>query len=293
MISKFKNAFKKTDIDEKNAFRKQVIGLLKSKFPDFNFVAGEDFEQIKVEGEKDLGLTLGLSNLKSRFLLTSQTSNDLKMLVEEQFASLTSTIDYVKNLSESETWEAVKNKVLLQIMPIEYSDKMPVLSFPIGDEIIIGIAIDDEKTYRYATKDDLVKWQVSEDEVYQTAQTNLSEKTKGIEMMIMPMPTGLVVINTLDSFDAARILLPDLRKFFAEHIGSPFYFGVPNRDFLICFSAESDEETQQNIRNQIKSDFGDRPYPLSKNTFIVDGKNEIKQIDSPSVHSNDNKPNLN
>jgi uncharacterized protein YtpQ (UPF0354 family) len=176
-------------------------------------------------------------------------------------------------------------------MPIEYSNKTPVLHFPLGDEVIIGIAIDDEKSYRYATDKDLETWQVSEDEIYQNALANLDEKTKSIEMMVVPQ--SVVIINTMDSFDAARILLPDLRKFITENLGTPFYFGIPNRDFLICFSAEADEEMQQNIRQQIFTDFGERPYPLSKFTFIVDGKNEIKQLDLPQPSRSENNMNLN
>lgn len=291
MISKFKNAFKKNDLDEKNAFRQQVMEILKKKFPDYSFTDGEDFEQIKVEADKDIGLTIGLTNLKAKFLLSSQTSKDLEAIVEEQFASLQSNVEYIKNLDKEETWESVKSKLLLQIMPIEYGDKMPILHFPLGDEVIIGIAIDDEKSYRYTTEKDLESWQVSAEDVYQTAEQNLSEKTKGIEMMVVP--NNLAIVNTLDSFDAARILLPELRQFFAENLGTPFYFGIPNRDFLICFSAEADEEMQQNIRNQIQNDVGERPYPLSKFIFCVDGKNEIKQLNLPQVNTNKQNMNLN
>jgi uncharacterized protein YtpQ (UPF0354 family) len=291
MISKFKNAFKKSDLDEKNAFRKKVIEILRKKFSEYSFAEGEDFEQIKVETKEDISLTIGLTNLKAKYLLTSQTSQDLETIVEEQFVSLQSNIEYIKNLDKQETWETVKPKLLLQIMPKEFADQTPLLNFPLGDEIIIGIAIDDEKSYRYTTKDDLGKWQVSTDDVYQQAEINLSEKSKGIEMMVVP--NNLVVVNTLDSFDAARILLPELRKFFSENLGSPFYFGVPNRDFLICFSAQSDDEMQQNIRNQIQSDFSERPYPLSKFTFVVDGKNEIKQLDLVETKKSNNLANLN
>jgi hypothetical protein len=112
-------------------------------------------------------------------------------------------------------------------------------------------------------------------------------------MMIAPLPVGLVVVNTSDSFDAARILLPDLRGFFAAQIGSPFFVGIPNRDFLICYSAQTDEKTLKNIRNQIATDYDERPYPLSKNIFIVDGKNEIKQLDLPEFKKDKNLPNLN
>jgi uncharacterized protein YtpQ (UPF0354 family) len=291
MISKFINSFKKTDLDEKNAFRKQVITLLTKKFPNFSFDVGKDSDTIDVKGNEGIDLTLGLTNLKSNFLHTSQTPKDLEDLVNEQFATLELKSEFVKNLEKPESFNDVKSKLILQIMPIEYAGKMPLIQFPLGNQVIVGIAIDDEKFYRYATIKDLETWEVSENEVYQIAETNLNEKSKGIEMMAIP--NNLVIVSTLDGFDAARILLPEMIDVFAKNLGLPFYFGIPNRDFLICFAANADDEMRQNISNQVNTDFDEKPYPLSRYTFIVDGKREIKQIDLRNNPMLGVQPNLN
>jgi hypothetical protein len=288
VASKFTNLFKKTDLDEKNAFRKQVLQILRKRFPQYDFTEGTDFEQITF-GE----LSLGLTNLRAKFLLTSQTQNELENLVIEQFAHLPKSVEYFSKIESQETWEAVKTLVILQIMPVEYADRFSAVNFPLGDEVVIGIVVDDENSYRYTTENDLVTWEVSKDEIYQTALQNLKAKSSDIEMSVIPEPFGLVVINTMDSFDAARILLPALRKFFAEQIGSPFYFGIPNRDFLICFSSTAGEEMQRNIRNQIVNDNAERPYPLSRHIFMVDGKNEIKQLTLAEPGPSHNLLNLN
>jgi hypothetical protein len=272
MISKLSNLFKKSDLDEKAAFRSRVIGILKEIYPKYDFQPGEDVEII-VFGETKLGLT----NLHAKFLLTSQTNFELKELMLEHFSMLEQTLEMVEKL-ENETWEDVKKLVLPQIMPLEYAQKFSALSFPFGDEVIIGIVVDDEKSYRYATREDAEKWNVPEDEFYQSAIENLKERSSNLEMTFVPPPNGLAVVNTMDSFDAARILLPNLRRFFAENLGSPFYFGVPNRDFLICWSKQGDEDFQNSIRRQIASDFGERPYPLSKFAFEVDETSSIRQL---------------
>jgi hypothetical protein len=149
MISKLTNIFKKTDLDEKNAFRKKVIVLLQQKFPNYVFTDGEHFDEITV-GE----IKLGLTNLRAKFLLSSQTSNDLKTLVEEQFGHLPQTFNLVEKLEVQETWEAVKALVLPQIMPIEFAEKFQAMSLPLGDEVAIGCVIDDEKAYRYVIEND-------------------------------------------------------------------------------------------------------------------------------------------
>jgi hypothetical protein len=74
-----------------------------------------------------------------------------------------------------------------------------------------------------------------------------------------------------------------MRAVVAEHIGSPFFAGVPNRDFLICWSATGDREFQEKMRQQISSDFDEQPYPLCRLALIVteDGEIEIAASAKP------------
>ncbi len=103
MISKFKNKFKKSDLDEKNAFCLRVTGILKEIFPNYDFVCDEDAEVIKVNE-----LKLGLTNLYSKFLLTSQTNFELKELIQEHFVSLLNILE-LDETDENLSWDYVKN----------------------------------------------------------------------------------------------------------------------------------------------------------------------------------------
>ena len=46
----------------------------------------------------------------------------------------------------------------------------------------------------------------------------------------------LVMVATNDSFDASRLLHPDLHRLLSKQLGSRFYAGVPASDTLIAFS---------------------------------------------------------
>ncbi|HLA94243.1 MAG TPA: hypothetical protein VK612_00880, partial [Pyrinomonadaceae bacterium] len=81
--------------------------------------------------------------------------------------------------------------------------------------------------------------------------------------------------------DAVRIVDEGLQQLISEQIGSPFYAGVPNRDFLICWSKNNDKEFQNQMRSQISSDFDERPYPLSRNAFEVNAGGKI----TPAIFS--------
>lgn len=271
MISKFKNQFKKSDLDEKNAFCLQVISTLKEIFPNHAFVCDENGEVIKVDE-----LTFGLTNLRSKFLLTSQTGFELKELVGEHFNSLFAFLE--SEVDENASWNSAKTIIMPQLMPVEFISRMPIVSFPFGDEVAIGIVVDSEKSYQYVTQEDLQTWGASEDEIYQLAVKNLMEKSFNLEMTFVPPPNGIVVVDTMDGFDAARVIVPEMQDFFAEKLGSVFYFAVPNRDFLICWSKQGDEEFQTSMKRQITNDFDKRPYPLSKSVFEFDKNEGIGQL---------------
>lgn len=285
MISKFKNQFKKSDLDEKNAFCIQVVGVLQNIFPNHDFVCDENGEVIKVDE-----LKLGLTNLRSKFLLTSQTSFELKELVKEHFSSLFNVLE-LNETDENLSWDSAKSLVTLQLMPIEFVSQMPVINFPFGDEVAVGIVIDGEKSYQYVTSDDLQSWGVSKEEIYQSAIENLMEKSFDLEMTFVPPPNGIVVVDTMDGFDAVRILAPQMQDFFAEKLGDTFHFGIPNRDFLICWSKRGDDEFQKAMKRQIAEDVEEQPYPLSRSIFEFDKNNGISQLkdfDSPEILTTNN-----
>jgi len=279
MISKLKNIYKKSDLDEKNNFRKRVLDILGELFPDLEFATDDDLEVIRTGS-----ITLGLTNLYSKYLLTSQTNIELKELMQEHFAGLLEIAQAVEK-KQNVAWEQAKTLVMPQLMPTEYVERMPVINYTLGEEVCIGIVIDDEKSYSYVTEDNLREWNISDEELYQAAIDNLTAKSQNLELMFVPPPNGFVAIGTMDGFDAARILVPQMVEFFAEKLGSPFYFGIPNRDFLICWSKQGDKDFQKTMRRQISSDFEERPYPLSKYAFEIHENGQIQQ--SEALHTDE------
>lgn len=271
MISKFKNQFKKNDFYEQKFFQNRIFNLLEINFPDFRFVKADDPLIIYWNENK-----LGLSNIYAQFLLTAQTNYELTELVKDHFEKVIESKDLLED--KEQLWEEINNLVLPQLMPVEYSSQFQAVNFPFGEEIHIGFVVDDEKAYQYVTQEALNEWGISDSELWSAGIENLSEKSYDLEMTFVPPPNGIIVINTMDSFDAVRILVPHIQEFIREKLGETFYFGVPNRDFLICWSKHGDKNFQKSIIKQIAADFDERPYPLSKFFFELDKNGEFKQM---------------
>ena len=58
---------------------------------------------------------------------------------------------------------------------------------------------------------------------------------------------NLILFQTMDGYDASRVLLPTLHDRLREYLGSPFAAGIPNRDILLCF--RNDDETVARLRD--------------------------------------------
>ncbi len=273
MPSQFVNKFKQTDPDELRAFQSRVLAVLRDIYPDRQFSRNEDAHSIDSGGAK-----LGLTNIRSHFLLTTQTESDLRTIVAEHFGGVWSDPDLSDRTGLN--WERVESLVLPQLMPADFLQKLELASFEFGGGVVTGMVIDSEKAYSYVTQADLDRWGKTLDEVYAIAVDNLENRSRDLETVAIP--GQLIVVNTMDSFDAARILVPTLRVKFAEFLGSPFNFGVPNRDFLICWSRSADSEFQASMRSQIATDSQERPYPLSGNSFEVTQEGEIRILDEPT-----------
>lgn len=279
MISKFKNLHKKNDLDEKRTFQNQIFDFLTENYSKYDFKKSDD-PLLILCGENELGL----SNIYNNFLLSSQTNYELKQLAEKHFEKVLSFKELFSE--ETETWDEVKSQLFPQLMPIEFKDNFSALSLPFADQVAIGFVVDGEKAYRYVADSDLKNWEVDVSEIQRIAVENLASISGQIEMTYVPPPTAMVVINTMDGFDTVRILDSYLRGFLTEKLGKSFFFGVPNRDFLICWSKSADSEFQKTVRNQISTDFEERPYPLSRNIFELNEHGDILLSDFEQDRNN-------
>jgi len=281
MSSRFVNLFKKDDLDEQRAFQRKVHGMVSQLYPDRIFSLGDD--PLKLESDETV---YGLSNLNAKYLLSDQTPATLEMLIREQFDVVFRSM---APASSDLAWEEARNYLMPQLMPAEFVQMAPValISRPFIDSVVLGLVIDSETSYQYVNVEGRDKWGIEANEIFDAAFENLNQRSQGIELMAFPGENGFFIVNTRDGFDAVRLLSQEMRNLVAEHIGSPFYAGIPNRDFLICWSATGDADFQGKMRQQISTDFDEQPYPLCRLPLSVslDGTIEIAAATKPDARA--------
>jgi hypothetical protein len=238
-------------------FRDHVIDFLRSEYSDVVFEPGVDPRVIRM-GDVELGL----QNLYSTYRVNAIPSVELRDRYRHHFSEIMKRIAADRDY-ENPPWQEANTLLRPQLMPQEYCEQSPVANSSFCEGVAIGIVLDREERYRFVREEDLESWDKTFSDVYERALENLELASSGIPMQSTDGPDRFIGIETKDGFDAARILLPQLREFICQHLGEPFLAGVPNRDFLICWSSDCSQEFQNFAADKIENDFQNQPYELT------------------------------
>ncbi len=141
---------------------------------------------------------------------------------------------------------------------------------PLVPGLCIGYVIDGDRTISYVPWSALKRWHVDIERLHERAIGNLVDRSESMNAHAAQDESGrinLILFQTLDGFDASRLLLPSLHDRLREHLGSPFVAAVPNRDILLCF--RNDGETVDSLRDQINSDFRTMPHQVTNKLLLV------------------------
>jgi uncharacterized protein YtpQ (UPF0354 family) len=168
----------------------------------------------------------------------------------------------------------------LELLVTVRERKLPMLVYrPFLGDLMITYVISEGGRLAYINEQHLERWQVSTHNLHEQAIINLRQRTDELGSYTT---TGegaqrLVIFNTLDGFDATRLLLPDmlatLRGLFPGHM----VIGIPNRDFMILFS-DADNTILANVASQIEADASQHANGLTDRLFTLRG-NEVREYE--------------
>jgi hypothetical protein len=163
-------------------------------------------------------------------------------------------------------FEELRGRVLPMIVSQAVAEESAksMISQPLVPGLCVAYAIDDKRTITYIPPMLFARWQISVDDLHKIALENLVSRSEAIQANAAQDEQGqinLILFQTLDGFDATRLLLPTLHDRLREHLGSPFAAGIPNRDILLCF--RNDDETVDRLREQIGRDYRQMPHHVT------------------------------
>ena len=169
----------------------------------------------------------------------------------------------------SEPWAEVVGKLLPVPKPLAYVEaESRTVKTQWLSGLIIVYAIRGEML-RFVTDWDLTRWGIDPETLHEQAIDNLTQLSWPQRLEGSREPSGgrLILVATNDSFDASRLLHPDLHRLLSGRLGSPFLAGIPDRDTLVTCS--TDPLLQRRIARKVGEDYRTSPHPVTPRLFLV------------------------
>ena len=277
----------------REAFAQAVIRRVRGKFPlvKIGRAKHQPFA-VRVNGH--------VASLENLYRISRLKPGDLQHQVERWAVELLRAGEGTPDRSAD--WEAIKDRVLPMILPADAKGEAasdaaamdaalnppgladatsPLISGkPRGIDALItqplvpglrtGYVIDGDRTIAYIPWEALGRWDLDVEHLHERAMANLVERSQTMNAHAAQgedEEINLILFQTLDGFDASRLLLPNLHDRLRRHLGSPFVAAVPNRDILLCF--RNDPDTVEGLRGQIKHDHRTMPHQVTDRLLLV------------------------
>ncbi|HLL91283.1 MAG TPA: DUF1444 family protein [Tepidisphaeraceae bacterium] len=248
-------------VPTREQFVDQVVKHVHHKFPLVKITKGDAPFSMRVNGH-----VASLENIyRIAILQPDESLHHIDRWVVELLRAGEGTPD------QGGGFEALKDRILPMILPAAATPATgQTVHQPLVEGLSVAYAIDSDRTIAYIPKPQFDDWDVTLDDLHETALKNLVAKSEQLEAHAAQGEDGnvnLILFQRLDGYDASRILLPTLHDKLRGYLGSPFAAGIPNRDILLCF--RNDDDTVARLRTQIADDYRSMPHQVTDKLLLV------------------------
>jgi len=244
-------------------FYDQVVQIIRGKFPLAKLSRAEQEFSLRMNGH--------VASLENLFRASVLRPEDMQKHIERW------ALELLRAAEGSPDQTADYQDVAARIMPLLVSSPPEVQSpqaamvyQPLVSNLSIAYVIDSDRAMSYIPASALQRWGIEVDQLHEKAVENLVARSEQLQAHAAADERGsvnLILFQTMDGYDATRLLLPTLHDRLREHLGSPFVAGVPNRDILLCFKNE--DETLERLKTQIGEDYRSMPNSISEKLLLV------------------------
>lgn len=242
-------------------FAARVVEIVRSRFPLVEVSEGNGHFALLING--------AMAPLENLYRAATIRPGEMQRHVERWAVEL---LRASEGTPEDEgSFEDVKERILPMVLPSGAPESQRGIVFQkLIPGLIVAYAIDHDRTIAYLPRQRFEEWHITHDELHEAAITNLTARSDSIPAHAAQDDKGrtnLIIFQTMDGYDASRLLLPSLHDRLKQHLGTPFCAGLPNRDILLCF--RNDDETVARLHAQIKDDYQRMPHQITDRLVLV------------------------
>lgn len=250
-------------------FIEQILKIVPERFPLVKLARGDSPFSLRVNGN-----VVSLENIYRMAVLRPE---EMKHAVERWVVELLRASEGTPDRNGS--FEELRERIFPMLLPERDPEgtgtyagdpHRGVVTEPLIEGLRIAYAIDSDRTIAYIPDAQFRAWGISHEDLHEVAIENLLKKSESMQAHAAQDDDGdinLILFQTMDGYDASRVLLPSLHEKLREHLGSPFAAAVPNRDILLCF--RNDEATVERLRSQILEDYKRMPHQVTEKLLLI------------------------
>jgi hypothetical protein len=206
---------------------------------------------IELDGQK---LVISLANVEKNYL------RDKDPQTIRNFAATILTFP----TQPPDTWVEAKSGIRFSLEPSDYKfgDVLLKPLTPLVNKVAIYVDQDTTKV-TWLTPTHLENWQITEDELYQTANENMSALARKTEIVTATVASSVVgYFESSSIFKASLIVSPNIREQIPNELGWPVLVVIPARDFAY-FLPEGDDELLGRVGKVVVREYTQSGYPIT------------------------------
>jgi uncharacterized protein YtpQ (UPF0354 family) len=146
---------------------------------------------------------------------------------------------------------------------------------PFPGRLAVLYVVDAEDAYTLVRPEDVERWGTTVAELQELALDNLLGQTNEDEPLLCEPSGGQELCGwaSSDGYDAARMLVPELRDQIVEELDGPAAYAVPMENVFIALALDVLENgnTEELFRVKLQRDFQTSDDPLSPDVFVERG----------------------
>jgi hypothetical protein len=207
--------------------------------------------------EVDLGRIVDVTRDESEEVLRSAVSR------------LCASIGGDADRSSELPWSVARNLIFPRLVGPSFASALPANSGglylqPVGTAVWETLVVKTRERARYVRRPELAEWAKEGASPRAQALHNLARASERARFLEHDTAYGpMVIAQTRDGLDAARLLLPGLGALLSQTLGSPFLVAVPHRDTLIAAPCEPPELVDE-LKRRVGAAFRGAPHAISE-----------------------------
>lgn len=167
-----------------------------------------------------------------------------------------------------------RDEALARLLPRLVASDFPaegLFQRAIANGVRLALVLAYEGRSRFVREHEPEAWGLSHDDAIHHAIARLASRSDRARLSRVETGAGpIVLMQSRDGLDSARLLLPGLHDVLSPELGTPFLVAIPHRDVLIACAREP--AMREALAARARDDAMRAPHRISDALFEIDGR---------------------